>query len=99
MTLDPGELTDLRSMSVSNNNFARISTKYKFYSYLQYDSLALGKIINEYVKRFSESFDGKDAHISIYLTKSPKVSLNSKFGFFAYNHIYYRQCFKFISKG
>ncbi|KAK1288094.1 hypothetical protein QJS10_CPB19g01166 [Acorus calamus] len=46
--LDPGELTDLRSASVNNENFARTAVKYSLQLHLQHKSQLLLQQISEY---------------------------------------------------
>ncbi|EPS61362.1 hypothetical protein M569_13434, partial [Genlisea aurea] len=52
-SVDPGELTDLRSMSVSNENFARAAVKWKLHPHLQHGSLPLEKHISDYVNYYA----------------------------------------------
>ncbi|KAM7263172.1 hypothetical protein ACFE04_000855 [Oxalis oulophora] len=47
--LRPGDLTDLRSASVSNKAFATVATDRFFHKYLLYESDALARAINDYV--------------------------------------------------
>ncbi|KAJ4951048.1 hypothetical protein NE237_027880 [Protea cynaroides] len=47
--LKPGELTDLRSMSVNNNSFARIAVCRSFHTYLISDSDILSEAITKFV--------------------------------------------------
>ncbi|XP_043720331.1 endoribonuclease Dicer homolog 4-like isoform X1 [Telopea speciosissima] len=47
--LKPGELTDLRSVSVSNNSFARIAVSRSFHTYLISDSDSLSEAIAKFV--------------------------------------------------
>ncbi|KAK1262916.1 hypothetical protein QJS04_geneDACA009520 [Acorus gramineus] len=63
--LDPGELTDLRSASVNNENFARAAVKYSLQVHLQHKSQLLLQQISEYVRSVADSSD--DA------TKGPKA--------------------------
>ncbi|GMN63272.1 hypothetical protein TIFTF001_032343 [Ficus carica] len=52
--IDPGELTDLRSASVSNENFAQTAVRRDLQPHLQHCSGLLLSQITEYVKSFSE---------------------------------------------
>ncbi|CAK7352744.1 unnamed protein product [Dovyalis caffra] len=62
--VDPGELTDLRSASVNNDNFAQVAVKQNLYSHLLHCSTFLQSQITEYVNSFHESDQG---------TKAPKA--------------------------
>ncbi|XP_052209161.1 endoribonuclease Dicer homolog 3a isoform X2 [Diospyros lotus] len=53
--IDPGELTDLRSASVNNNNFAHAAVKHNLHQHLQHCSGFLLSQITEYVKSVSDS--------------------------------------------
>lgn len=53
--VDPGELTDLRSVSVSNENFARCAVKHKLQQHLQHASALLLEQITEFVMQFEEA--------------------------------------------
>ncbi|CAL5419477.1 unnamed protein product [Camellia sinensis] len=53
--IDPGELTDLRSASVNNENFANVAVKKNLYQHLQHRSGLLLNQITEYVKFISGS--------------------------------------------
>ncbi|KAJ4951413.1 hypothetical protein NE237_028245 [Protea cynaroides] len=68
--IDPGELTDLRSASVNNENFARVAVKYNLQQHLQHGSGMLLGQITEYVKSVSRSHDNSK---SLQGTKGPKV--------------------------
>ncbi|KAI4379952.1 hypothetical protein MLD38_006189 [Melastoma candidum] len=48
--VDPGELTDLRSASVNNENFAQVALRHRFQPHLQHCSSVLYGQITEYVK-------------------------------------------------
>ncbi|XP_056166664.1 endoribonuclease Dicer homolog 3 isoform X3 [Syzygium oleosum] len=50
--VDPGELTDLRSASVNNENFAQVAVRHNFEKHLQYCSSFLQSQITEYVQSF-----------------------------------------------
>ncbi|KAJ6856646.1 hypothetical protein NC651_038337 [Populus alba x Populus x berolinensis] len=62
--VDPGELTDLRSASVNNDNFAQVAVKQNLYAHLLHCSTLLQSQIREYVNSFHESDQG---------TKAPKA--------------------------
>lgn len=62
--VDPGELTDLRSASVNNDNFAQVAVKQNLYTHLLHCSTLLQSQITEYVNSFHESDQG---------TKAPKA--------------------------
>ncbi|XP_050220026.1 endoribonuclease Dicer homolog 3 isoform X2 [Mercurialis annua] len=53
--IDPGELTDLRSACVSNENFAQVVVRKDLWKHLQHCSTLLLSQISEYLKSFSES--------------------------------------------
>ena len=68
--IDPGELTDLRSASVNNENFAQAAVRQNLHQHLQHCSGLLLSQLTEYVKSISESHtDG-----SLQRPKGPKVS-------------------------
>lgn len=62
--VDPGELTDLRSASVNNDNFAQVAVKQNLYSHLLHCSTFLQSQITEYINSFHEPVQG---------TKAPKA--------------------------
>ncbi|CAI9755614.1 unnamed protein product [Fraxinus pennsylvanica] len=68
--VDPGELTDLRAASVSNDNFAIAAVKHNLYLHLQYGFSNLGSQISEYVKSAS---DLSKTSILTQAIKAPKV--------------------------
>ncbi|GLT85624.1 hypothetical protein SLE2022_038100 [Rubroshorea leprosula] len=51
--IDPGELTDLRSASVNNDNFAQVAVRHDLYKHLQHSSTKLVNQIEEYIKSFN----------------------------------------------
>ena len=53
--IDPGELTDLRSASVNNDNFAHTAVKRDLHKHLQHCSGFLLGQITEYVKSVADS--------------------------------------------
>lgn len=71
--IDPGELTDLRSASVNNENFAQAAVRHNFQQYLQHGSGILLGQIKEYVKYISENQGNEDVLLSAGVHKSPKV--------------------------
>lgn len=74
--IDPGELTDLRSASVNNENFAQVAVRRNLQQHLQHCSGLLMSQIAEYVKFLSESHDtGKSLHGN----KGPKVRVNQTY--------------------
>ncbi|KAL2544711.1 Endoribonuclease Dicer-like protein 3 [Forsythia ovata] len=68
--VDPGELTDLRAASVSNDNFAIAAVKQNLYPHLQYGFSNLGSQISEFVKSTS---DLSKTSILTQAIKAPKV--------------------------
>ncbi|XP_015572953.2 endoribonuclease Dicer homolog 3 [Ricinus communis] len=54
-SMDPGELTDLRSACVSNENFAQVVVRRDLYKHLQHCSTLLLSQIKEYLESFHES--------------------------------------------
>ncbi|PKA63342.1 Endoribonuclease Dicer like 3a [Apostasia shenzhenica] len=68
--IDPGELTDLRSAAVNNDNFARVVVRYKLQEHLQHGSALLLEQITEYVNLFRKGQDDKQI---IRTPKAPKV--------------------------
>ncbi|KAL2895302.1 Endoribonuclease Dicer-like protein 3b [Bienertia sinuspersici] len=60
--IDPGELTDLRSASVNNENFAQVSVRRNLYQHLQYSSESISKQITEYVTLVRDAEDSKSLH-------------------------------------
>lgn len=68
--VDPGELTDLRSASVNNENFAQVAVRHNFEKHLQYCSSVLQSQITEYVRSFNRpEIDTRD----LQHMKGPKV--------------------------
>ncbi|KAH9653049.1 Endoribonuclease Dicer [Citrus sinensis] len=68
--IDPGELTDLRSASVNNENFAQATVKKNLYKHLQHCSTLLLSQITEYVKSFPKPGETTDSGPSM---KAPKA--------------------------
>lgn len=67
--IDPGELTDLRSASVNNENFAQVSVRRNLYQHLQHRSESISKQITEYVTLVMDAEDSK----SLQGRQCPKV--------------------------
>lgn len=68
--IDPGELTDLRSASVNNENFAQVAVRQNLQQYLLHSSdLLLGQI-NDYVRALSELHSTE----TLPTIKGPKVT-------------------------
>lgn len=53
--IDPGELTDLRSASVNNENFAHAAVRRNLHPHLQHSSGFLADQIKDYVKSVDDS--------------------------------------------
>ncbi|KAM0865318.1 hypothetical protein ACQ4PT_043361 [Festuca glaucescens] len=71
--VDPGELTDLRSALVSNENFAQVVVRNNVHSHLKHGSGILLEQITEYV-RINLECQGKDNEFLQHATsKVPKV--------------------------
>ncbi|GJW78864.1 endoribonuclease Dicer homolog 3a isoform X1 [Tanacetum coccineum] len=68
--IDPGELTDLRSASVNNENFAYAAVRRGLHHHLQYRSGYLESQIDEYVKFVATSSTDTN---SLATKKSPKA--------------------------
>ncbi|XP_060673707.1 endoribonuclease Dicer homolog 3a isoform X2 [Ziziphus jujuba] len=68
--IDPGELTDLRSASVNNENFAQVAVRRNLQLHLQHCSGLLLSQITAYVGSFSEPHNTNG---SIQGTKGPKA--------------------------
>uniref|UniRef100_A0A804L163 Dicer-like 3 n=1 Tax=Musa acuminata subsp. malaccensis TaxID=214687 RepID=A0A804L163_MUSAM len=71
--IDPGELTDLRSASVNNENFAQVAVRHKLQQHLQHNSGLLLEQITEFVKRLEDSDENKYMLLSNGSSKVPKV--------------------------
>ncbi|KMS95354.1 hypothetical protein BVRB_009010 [Beta vulgaris subsp. vulgaris] len=67
--VDPGELTDLRSASVSNENFAQVCVRRNLFQHLQHCSESISKQITEYVTLVMAAEDSK----SLQGRQCPKV--------------------------
>ncbi|XP_074279118.1 endoribonuclease Dicer homolog 3-like [Silene latifolia] len=57
--IDPGELTDLRSASVNNENFAQVAVRRNLFEHLQHSSPLLSEQVTDYVKLITEVDDAK----------------------------------------
>ncbi|KAI3514025.1 hypothetical protein L1887_12341 [Cichorium endivia] len=68
--IDPGELTDLRSASVNNENFAYAAVRRNLHNHLQYRSGYLQSQISEYEKFVATSSTDTN---SLQTKKSPKA--------------------------
>ncbi|XP_072998886.1 endoribonuclease Dicer homolog 3a isoform X1 [Typha latifolia] len=71
--IDPGELTDLRSASVNNENFAQVAVKHKLHHHLQHGSGLLLEQITNYVKELEDSTEEKCLVLSKSPSNGPKV--------------------------
>lgn len=81
---DEGELTDLRSASVNNENFAQLAVKHKLYQCLQHSSGKLPDNITEYVKSLENPSMDKINLLSDAALRGPKVCFSS-FAFDVYD--------------
>ncbi|VAH83278.1 unnamed protein product [Triticum turgidum subsp. durum] len=70
---DEGELTDLRSASVNNENFAQLAVKHKLYQFLQHSSGKLPENITEYVDSLENPSTDKLNLLSDAALRGPKV--------------------------
>ncbi|KAK1269817.1 hypothetical protein QJS04_geneDACA022123 [Acorus gramineus] len=70
--IDPGEMTDLRSASVNNENFAQVVVRNNLHQHLQHSSGLLSQQIMEYVQ-FLEKCDNKCTLLSHGASKGPKA--------------------------
>ncbi|KAK9748533.1 hypothetical protein RND81_02G064500 [Saponaria officinalis] len=57
--VDPGELTDLRSASVNNENFAQVAVRRNLFEHLQHSSSLLSEQITDYVKLITDDENAK----------------------------------------
>lgn len=73
--IDPGELTDLRSANVNNENFAQVAVRNNLQPHLQHASGFLLGQITDYVKCLSEFNSNQNSLLSLGGSKGPKVSL------------------------
>ncbi|KAL6613967.1 hypothetical protein ACP70R_036237 [Stipagrostis hirtigluma subsp. patula] len=70
---DEGQLTDLRSASVNNENFAQVAAKHKLHHFLQHSSGLLLDQITEYVNSLEGSSMDKASLLSNGPSRGPKV--------------------------
>jgi endoribonuclease Dicer len=75
--INEGELTDLRSASVSNENFAQVAVKHKLHKFLQHSCGNLPEQITEYVTRLENSSMDKIELLSDAALRGPKVCFSS----------------------
>lgn len=68
--VDPGLLTDMRSASVNNDNFALAAVRQNLHPHLQHDSLSLENQISAFVNLVS----GLSTSVLTPDIKGPKVS-------------------------
>lgn len=71
--VDPGELTDLRSALVSNENFAEVVLRNNIHSHLQHGSGILLEQITEYVRSNLECQGKVNKFLQHATCKVPKV--------------------------
>ncbi|XP_038975132.1 endoribonuclease Dicer homolog 3b-like isoform X2 [Phoenix dactylifera] len=71
--LDPGELSDLRSALISNENFAQATVRHNFEKHLRHSSEGLSKKLREYRKDVSEFQGTGDSMTSFAMPKAPKA--------------------------
>ncbi|KAJ0967078.1 hypothetical protein J5N97_023995 [Dioscorea zingiberensis] len=73
--IEPGELTDLRSASVNNDNFALAAVRHNLQAHLRHGSGLLSEQIAEYVKFISEFDANQDQECisSLGSSKAPKA--------------------------
>ncbi|ONM35314.1 dicer-like 104 [Zea mays] len=70
---DEGELTDLRSASVNNENFAQVAVKHNLHQFLQHSSGFLQDQITEYVNSLESSSMDRASLLSSGPCRGPKV--------------------------
>ncbi|PWZ54428.1 Endoribonuclease Dicer 3b [Zea mays] len=71
--VDPGELTDLRSASVSNENFAQAVVRNNIHNHLQHGSGILLEQVTEYVRSNLEYHGKENQFLQQATCKAPKV--------------------------
>jgi endoribonuclease Dicer len=74
---DEGELTDLRSASVNNENFAQVAVKHKLHQFLQHSCRSLADQITEYENSLENSSMEKIQLLSDAALRGPKVCFSS----------------------
>jgi endoribonuclease Dicer len=87
--VDPGELTDLRSALVSNENFAQAIVRNGIHNHLQHGSGVLLEQITEYVRFNLECNRKENEYLPLDTRKAPKVRKYSS----TYVHGLYRLVF------
>ncbi|KAM0863296.1 hypothetical protein ACQ4PT_044679 [Festuca glaucescens] len=70
---DEGELTDLQSASVNNENFAQVAVKHKLHQFLQHSCRSLADQITEYENSLENSSMEKIELLSDAALRGPKV--------------------------
>lgn len=70
--LKPGQMTDLRSLSVNNKSFANVAVSRSLHEFLICDASSLSEAIKKYVDFIRTPTLDKDLHEG---PKCPKVSL------------------------
>ncbi|KAJ1286734.1 hypothetical protein BS78_03G374900 [Paspalum vaginatum] len=70
---DEGELTDLRSASVNNENFAQVAVRHNLHHFLQHSSGLLQDQITEYVNNLEGSSMDRTSLLSSGPSRGPKV--------------------------
>jgi len=73
---DEGELTDLRSASVNNENFAQVAVRHNLHHFLQHSSGLLQDQITEYVNSLEGSSMDRTNLPSSGSSRGPKVCSN-----------------------
>lgn len=71
--VDPGELTDLRSALVSNENFAQAVVRNCIHNHLQHGSGVLLEQVTEYVRSIQECNGKENEYLQCDTCKVPKV--------------------------
>jgi len=71
--VDPGELTDLRSSLVSNENFAQAVVRNNIHKHLQHGSGILLEQVTEYVRSNLEYHGKENEFLQQATCKAPKV--------------------------
>ena len=74
---DEGVLTDLRSASVNNENFAQVAVKHKLHRFVQHSCGILADQITEYANSYENSSMDKIELLSDAASRGPKVCFSS----------------------
>lgn len=82
--LKPGQLTDLRCMSVNNNSFAGIAINREFHKYIMCESSDLRKSMDEYVKYINISRTSSFDDDQVEAPRCPKVFIINYFLFYVF---------------